>query len=107
MDIAVKFVAPVAIGAGHNVQSSTGAGSKGFVQGVVTYTVKDDLTVTPMSTISSITLLNAGAVNFSDLQEKTVQLGYTEGLEIVKASLTSKTVLTDVFLSKKRPRVRA
>ncbi|XP_062183164.1 uncharacterized protein LOC133887229 [Phragmites australis] len=52
---------------------------KGFVQGVVTYTVMDDLTVTPMSAISSITLLNAFAVrDLGDLQEKTVQLGYNE-----------------------------
>ncbi|KAF8662953.1 hypothetical protein HU200_055539 [Digitaria exilis] len=77
--------------------SSTGAGGKGFVKGVVTYTIKDDLTVTPMSTISSITMLNAAAVrNFGDLREKIVRLGYTE----------SKTVLTDVFLAKKR-RLRA
>ncbi|KAF8704964.1 hypothetical protein HU200_031209 [Digitaria exilis] len=83
--------------------SSTGAGGKGFVKGVVTYTIKDDLTVTPMSTISSITMLNAAAVrNFGDLREKIVRLGYTEGLKIVKASLQSKIVLTDVFLAKKR-----
>ena len=53
--------------------------SKGFVQGVVTYTVMDDLKVAPMSTISGITLLNAFAVrDLGDLQEKTVQLGYNE-----------------------------
>ena len=51
----------------------------GFVQGIVTYTVMDDLKVTPMSTISGITLLNAFAVrDLGDLQEKTVQLGYNE-----------------------------
>ncbi|CAO2193699.1 unnamed protein product [Urochloa humidicola] len=59
----------------------------------------DDLTVTPMSTISSITLLNAFAVtDLAALQEKTVHLSYREGLAILKASLQSKTVLTDVFL---------
>ena len=69
------------------------------MQGIVTYTVMDDLTVTPMSSISSIPLLNTFAVrDLSALQEKTVQLGYQEGLEILKASLRSKTVLTDVFL---------
>ncbi|KAL6626768.1 hypothetical protein ACP70R_030494 [Stipagrostis hirtigluma subsp. patula] len=78
--------------------------AKGFVQGIVTYTVMDDLTVAPMSAISSITLLSTFAVrDLGDLQEKTVQLGYTEGLEILKASLRSKTVLTDVFLCKKGP----
>nr|CAB3476242.1 unnamed protein product [Digitaria exilis] len=72
--------------------SAGAAIAKGFVQGVVTYTVMDNLTVTPLSTISSITLLNASAVsNLGDLEEKTVQLGYNE----------SKTVLTDVFLGNK------
>ncbi|KAF8662950.1 hypothetical protein HU200_055536 [Digitaria exilis] len=117
--------------------------AEGLVQGIVTYTVMDDLTVTPMSAISSITLLNNFAVrDLGDLQEKTVQLGYNEvinmraslldlssslmvfrssrssiadvcvtrvvpiwvqGLEILKASLQSKSVLTDVFLAKKSP----
>ena len=51
----------------------------GFVRGVVTYTVMDNLTVMPMSAISSFTLLNAFAVtDLAALQEKTVQLGYYE-----------------------------
>jgi hypothetical protein len=49
------------------------------VQGVVTYTVMDDLKVAPMSTISGITLLNTfGITDIGSLQEKTVQLGYGE-----------------------------
>ncbi|KAL6626767.1 hypothetical protein ACP70R_030493 [Stipagrostis hirtigluma subsp. patula] len=84
-----------------NAYAGGGTAERGFVQGVVTYTVMDDLTVSPMSTISSITLLNAFAVkDIGDLQEWTVQVGYHEGLEILKASLQSKTVLTDVFLTK-------
>ncbi|KAM0840095.1 hypothetical protein ACQ4PT_059887 [Festuca glaucescens] len=48
--------------------------------------------------------LNTFAVtDLSALQEKTVQIGYKEGLEILKASLRSKTVLTDVFLGNKSP----
>ncbi|PUZ58101.1 hypothetical protein GQ55_5G482300 [Panicum hallii var. hallii] len=87
--------------------SPSAPGSGGFGQwvppnasnGGVTYTVRDDLTVTPMSAISSITLLNAFAVtDLTALQEKTVRLGYREALAILKASLQSKTVLTDVFL---------
>lgn len=85
-----------ASGSGQVVAQSA---AKGFVQGIVTYTVVDDLTVTPMSTISGITLLSTFAVkDLGDLQETTVQLGYNEGLAILKASLQSKTVLTDVFL---------
>jgi hypothetical protein len=59
------------------------AAAAGFVQGVVTYTVMDNLTVMPMSAISSFTLLHAFAVtDLAALQEKTVQLGYNEVIEL-------------------------
>ncbi|XP_051221109.1 uncharacterized protein [Lolium perenne] len=95
----VEIVEPAAGGA---VSSSAAAGT-GFVQGIVTYTVMDDLKVAPMSSISGITLLNTfGVTDIGSLNERTVQLGYAEGLEILKASLQSQTVLSDVFLGKKR-----
>ncbi|RCV24716.1 hypothetical protein SETIT_5G108000v2 [Setaria italica] len=82
------------------------AAAHGFVLGIVTFMVKDDLSVTSMSAVS--TLLNTFAVrDVGDLQEKTVQLGYNEGLAILKASLQSKTVLTDVFLGDKKAPVLA
>ncbi|GFP87033.1 hypothetical protein PHJA_000847100 [Phtheirospermum japonicum] len=72
----------------------------GFVKEVVTYMVMDDLTVKPMSTISSITLLNElGVEDVRALQEKIVNLGMTEAVKLLKASLESKNVLTHVFLS--------
>lgn len=78
------------------------AGTVGFVKGVVTYTVMDDLTVMPMSTISSITMLNKlGVKDIGSLMERTVNLGMEEGLELLKASLQSNMALTDVFLGKK------
>ncbi|MBA0780744.1 hypothetical protein Gotri_004807, partial [Gossypium trilobum] len=74
----------------------------GYVKGVVTYTIMDDLTVTAMSTISSITMLNKFNVQQVDaLEEKVVDVGINEGVEILKASLQSKTVLTSVFLTQK------
>ncbi|CAO2199030.1 unnamed protein product [Urochloa humidicola] len=77
----------------------------GFVLGNMTYTVMDDLSVAPMSTISSISVFNTMAVrDLGAVQERTVQIGYDEALKILKASFESKTVLTDVFL---RGRVRA
>ncbi|XP_062231158.1 uncharacterized protein LOC133928721 [Phragmites australis] len=78
---------------------------KGFVQGgMVAYMVTDDLVISPMSNVSTISLLNAcGVRDFGKLQERTVQIGYKEGLEILRTSLQSKTVLTDVFLGKKPP----
>ncbi|KAF3336462.1 hypothetical protein FCM35_KLT19048 [Carex littledalei] len=88
---------------GSIVKKEEEKGEKGFVKGVVTYNVMDDLSVMPMSTISSVTLLNQfGIKDLSTLQEKTVRLGLPEGLELLKASLQSKNVLTDVFLTKKK-----
>ncbi|KAK8510178.1 hypothetical protein V6N11_000478 [Hibiscus sabdariffa] len=82
--------------------ASSAANEGGYVKGVVTYTILDDLTVTPMSTISSITMLNMFNVKQVDaLQEKVVAVGMKEGVELLKASLKSKTVLTDVFLAQK------
>ncbi|KAL0436941.1 UNVERIFIED_CONTAM: hypothetical protein Sradi_0402000 [Sesamum radiatum] len=71
----------------------------GFVKGVVTFIVMDNLEVYPMSTISSITLLNK--FNVKDvrlLQEKVVNLGMDEAVMLLKASLQSEKVLTEVFL---------
>ncbi|KAK7821158.1 hypothetical protein CFP56_037931 [Quercus suber] len=63
--------------------------------------IVDDLEVKPMSTISRITLLNKFYVKqLGDLEEKVVQLGMEEGVKLLKASLQSKNVLTDVFLPK-------
>ncbi|OEL19705.1 hypothetical protein BAE44_0019276 [Dichanthelium oligosanthes] len=76
--------------------------SKGYVRDMVTYTVMDDLTVAPMSTITAVTELAAlGVTDISGLQAKTVEIGYKEGLALLKASLQSQTVLTDVFLGAK------
>uniref|UniRef100_A0A0D9Y3E3 DUF674 domain-containing protein n=1 Tax=Oryza glumipatula TaxID=40148 RepID=A0A0D9Y3E3_9ORYZ len=100
MATACTYAAPTAA---QKLQAAAAEGAaKGFVQGIVTYTVMDDLTVSPMSSISSITLLNTFAVkDLGALKEKTVQLGYTEGLAILRASLQSKTVLSDVFLARR------
>ncbi|CAN1269369.1 hypothetical protein LINPERPRIM_LOCUS13555 [Linum perenne] len=71
----------------------------GFVKGVVTYMVMDNLEVKPMSTISSITLLNKFNIQqVGALEEKVVELGMDEGLNLLKASLECKNVLTSVFL---------
>ncbi|KAL6841419.1 hypothetical protein ACP4OV_028937 [Aristida adscensionis] len=85
--------------------AAAAAARRGFVQGgAATYTVTDDLTISPMSNVSSIALLNACAVrDLGALHERTVQIGYKEGLEILRAALQSKTVLTDVFLGKTKP----
>ncbi|KAL6202530.1 hypothetical protein ACLB2K_026238 [Fragaria x ananassa] len=78
----------------HRPQSSSGFSAAGYVKGVVTYMIMDDLEVKPMSTISSITLLNRfNATDVGALEEK--------GVKLLKESLQSKAVLTNVFLGKK------
>ncbi|KAK2405612.1 hypothetical protein QL285_054829 [Trifolium repens] len=75
----------------------------GFVKDVVTFMVMDDLVIEPMSTISSITLLNKFNVKeIGTLQEKVVEMGMDEGIKLLKASLQSKMVLTSVFLNKQK-----
>lgn len=73
----------------------------GFVKDIITFMVMDDLVIQPMSTISSITLLNKFKVKeIETLQEKVVEMGIDEGIKLLKASLQSKMVLTSVFLKK-------
>ncbi|KAH7839460.1 hypothetical protein Vadar_004448 [Vaccinium darrowii] len=70
-----------------------------FVNGVAIYMVTDDLVVTPLSTAATITMFNK--LNIKDvgaLEERAVDMGKPEGLKLLKASLQSKTVLTNVFL---------
>ncbi|XP_058183424.1 uncharacterized protein LOC131301257 [Rhododendron vialii] len=74
-------------------------GEGGFVKGVVSYMVMDDLVVTPVSTISAITMLNKFNVkDVGALEERVVHFGMPEGLKLLKASLHSKKVLTSVIL---------
>uniref|UniRef100_A0A8I6X3L4 CASP-like protein n=2 Tax=Hordeum vulgare subsp. vulgare TaxID=112509 RepID=A0A8I6X3L4_HORVV len=73
----------------------------GYVQSLVTYTIMDDLTITPMSNISALALITKLNREKKDLvlEEKSVKIGEKEALDILKASVNSSTVLTDVFLS--------
>ncbi|MBA0665270.1 hypothetical protein Goklo_005154 [Gossypium klotzschianum] len=90
-----------------NSPANKDANEGGYVKGVVTYTIMDDLTVTPMSTISSITMLNKFNVQQVDaLEEKVVDVGINEGVELLTASLQSKNALTNVFLTQKAGKKR-
>ncbi|XP_008811913.4 uncharacterized protein LOC103722938 [Phoenix dactylifera] len=94
MTVEVKFVA----GEAEKARAEAGGG---YVKKVVTYMVMDDLSVMPVSTTTAITLLNNLLIkDVSSLNEWTVELGTKEGLDLLKASLRSTTVLTDVFLGK-------
>ncbi|KAG5533316.1 hypothetical protein RHGRI_027491 [Rhododendron griersonianum] len=75
------------------------SGEGGYVKGVVTYMVMDDLVVMPMSTISGISLLSKfNVTNVASVEEKVVTFGMDEGLKLLKTTLHSKMVLTSVFL---------
>ncbi|KAI3520035.1 hypothetical protein L1887_09256 [Cichorium endivia] len=68
---------------GSGVVKETAEGG-GFVKGVVTYMVMDDLVVKPMSTISSLTMLNKFKVKeVGSLQEKVVSFEMKEVCFIV------------------------
>ncbi|KAK3407662.1 hypothetical protein EUGRSUZ_J00062 [Eucalyptus grandis] len=85
----LSWVAGPAAGAG---------GEGGYVRDVVTYMVMDNLVVKPMSTISYITLLNRFNVQeIRDIEEKVIDFGVDEAIELMITSLRSKRVLTDVF----------
>ncbi|CAL4951719.1 unnamed protein product [Urochloa decumbens] len=109
MTSTLHYVSPAWSGRAHPssqiipAQSTSGEGSTAQA---ATYMVMDDLAVTPhapMSAISTITLLGTlGVTELAAVEERTVRLRYTEGLGIFKASLHSKTVLTDVFLGEVR-----
>ncbi|XP_060675410.1 uncharacterized protein LOC107413548 isoform X2 [Ziziphus jujuba] len=87
---------------GRKSSSSCGCGEGGFVKGVVNYMVMDDLEVSPMSTISSIAILNKFNVKeVGALQDKMVSIGMNEvwvyyflllikGLEIIESSFAVK-----------------
>ncbi|CAO2161106.1 unnamed protein product [Urochloa humidicola] len=64
---------------------------------LVTCPLMDDLSIGPApDDIIGLAIMRGASA--TALQEETVRLGRKEGLEILKASLKSSTVLTDVFL---------
>ncbi|KMZ73209.1 hypothetical protein ZOSMA_150G00080 [Zostera marina] len=58
--------------------------------------------MSPVSTISSITGLNKFQVkDVGFLEEKTIRVGVDEYVKILKVSMQSTTILSDVFLEEK------
>ncbi|CAN6353539.1 unnamed protein product [Urochloa humidicola] len=100
MTTEMNFVLPSAAARAPGAGGAAAAGeeSGGYVK------VTDGLEVTPMSAISSITLINKFSIGKGDidLAEKFVNVGMDEGLALLKAALRSDTVLSDVFLTRKK-----
>ncbi|XP_074310121.1 uncharacterized protein LOC141645836 [Silene latifolia] len=68
----------------------------GFVKAAVRYMVMDNLEVNPMT----VAFLKYHDIDLDKLEEKAVQVGAKEAVEILKASLTTDAVLTTVFMEK-------
>ncbi|KAD2805081.1 hypothetical protein R6Q59_029632 [Mikania micrantha] len=96
MNVAMKLVTPKVVAETKEVVKKKNGG---YVKEVVTYMVMDDLVVKPMSTISSITLINTfGVKDISQFEEKIVSFGKDEGLKLLMASLKTDKVLTTLFM---------
>ncbi|KAL3830426.1 hypothetical protein ACJIZ3_019228 [Penstemon smallii] len=81
-------------------------GKESYVKGPKMFMVTDDLTVTPLCMLSTISTLNELRIPFSDVEERELDVGLEEGLSILKASLTSTSSLTNgmIHISKKQPK---
>lgn len=63
----------------NKVSTSSPTAKEGSVKGVITYTIMDDLTVTPISTISIIAMLhNFNLEQVEDLEEEVVNVGMND-----------------------------
>lgn len=99
MSTAVQFVSSE----GGVKREEASVDERGYVKGMVTYMVTDDLVVEPSSSISTINLLNKLHVtDMGVLVSKVVTFGESEGLKLLEASLKSESVLTSVFLGNKQ-----
>ncbi|XP_057464582.1 uncharacterized protein LOC130754388 [Actinidia eriantha] len=76
--------------------------SDGLVKGPAMFMVMDNLSIAPLSMISSLSLINSLKVPVSDVQELKVTMGEEEALRLLAASLISKSALTDAFMLKEQ-----
>ncbi|THG03340.1 hypothetical protein TEA_011351 [Camellia sinensis var. sinensis] len=72
----------------------------GFMKGPSMFMVTDNLSITPLSPISGISLINRLKVPLSDVEELEVTMGEEETLRLLVASLVSRSALTDAFIIK-------
>lgn len=66
-----------------------------FVKETVTFMITDDLTISPISTVASIALLNGH--DLSQLELKSVMVEREQAVKLLWASLVSTSALNDVF----------
>ncbi|RVX13801.1 hypothetical protein CK203_010332 [Vitis vinifera] len=73
--------------------NSSSSRSHGHVQGLVTYMVTDDLSVTPMSMATTMALFKKYNIEEVDVLEE-------KALQLLRGALQSKAALTKAFLEK-------
>ncbi|KAD4179866.1 hypothetical protein R6Q59_023268 [Mikania micrantha] len=71
-----------------------------YLKASAKFMVTDDLVITPLSLLSSITMLSKLNVPLNDVEVHKVSIGIKEGLEILDASLKSFSTFTDSILKK-------
>ncbi|XP_043695313.1 uncharacterized protein LOC122645953 isoform X4 [Telopea speciosissima] len=83
------------------LKSSTSetAGQGGFLKGPATFIVTDNLVFTPLVSMWTLAFLKSMKVTLDDLEVRMVSMDREKALRLLKASLVSKAVLTDVFLN--------
>ncbi|KAF9595797.1 hypothetical protein IFM89_004199 [Coptis chinensis] len=69
----------------------------GFMKDEMIYMVTDTLDIKPLSPLLAISLSSTLDVAVHDIEEHVVHVGEEEALKLLEASLTSKSVLNDVF----------
>ncbi|RWR83873.1 hypothetical protein CKAN_01264900 [Cinnamomum micranthum f. kanehirae] len=72
-----------------------------FVAGPAVFMVTDELVVKPLSPILGIPLVSNFNIPVSEIEEQIVYMGEKEAMSLLRASLISNSVLSDVFYPKK------
>ncbi|KAJ9550990.1 hypothetical protein OSB04_015035 [Centaurea solstitialis] len=68
-----------------------------FLKPPTKFMLTDDLVITPLSSISGISMLTKLKVPLGDVEHHVVTIGIEEGLKILKASMKSNSTFTDAF----------
>ncbi|XP_031266142.1 uncharacterized protein LOC116124562 [Pistacia vera] len=75
----------------------------GFVTGPRMFTVTDNLIITPISQVQSLSPLTKLKVPFSDIEERVVNVGSETVLRLLVASFVSESALTNTFMREPNP----
>ncbi|XP_043695314.1 uncharacterized protein LOC122645954 [Telopea speciosissima] len=79
--------------------TSETAGQGGFLKGPAKFMITDNLVFTPLVSMWTLSFLKSMKVPLDDLEVRMVRVDGEQALRLLKASLFSKSVLTDVFLN--------